>query len=72
VRPGKSGQLVVFERRIGGTWTLLKSVRLGASGTVDFTWKPPLGTSRVRVRAAATAVNGAASSAPVSVTATGR
>ena len=65
VRPGKPGQPVVFERRVGRAWTLLKAVKLGAGRTADFSWKPPLGASSLRVRVAATAANGDARSAPV-------
>ena len=71
VLPGKPGQPVMFERRVGGAWTLLKTVKLGAGRTADFIWKPPLGASSLRARVAATATNGAARSAPVTITATG-
>ena len=48
-------------------------IGLGDAGrTADFTWKPPLGASSLRVRVAATAANGDARSAPVTITATGR
>jgi hypothetical protein len=49
--------------------------RIGLSGvgrTADFTWKPPLGASSLRAGVAATAANGAARSAPVTITATRR
>ena len=72
VLPGKPGQPVLFERKVGGAWTLLKTVKLGAGRTADLIWKPPLGASSLRARVAATAANGAARSAPVTITATGR
>jgi hypothetical protein len=72
VLPGKAGQLVSFERRVGGSWTLLKAVKLGAGRTADLIWKPPLGASSVRARVAATAANGTGRSAAVTITATGR
>ncbi len=72
VLPGKPGQPVMFERRVGGAWTLLKAVKLGADRTADLIWKPPLGASMLRARVAATASNGAGRSAPVTITATGR
>ena len=72
VLPGKPGQPVLFERRVGGAWTVLKAVRLGAAGATTFIWKPPPGASSLRARVAATAANGAARSAPVTITATGR
>jgi hypothetical protein len=71
VLPGKPGQPVLFERKVGGAWTLLKTVKLGAGRTADLIWKPPLGASSLRARVAATAANGAARSAPVTITATG-
>jgi hypothetical protein len=72
VLPGKPGQSVLFERRVGGAWTLLKAVKLGAARTADLIWTLPLGASSVRARVAATATNGAARSAAVTITATGR
>jgi len=72
VLPGKPGQPVVFERRVGGAWTMLKAVKLGADRTADLIWKPPLGASILRARVAATASNGAGRSARVTITATGR
>ena len=72
VLPGKPGQPVLFERRVGGAWTMLKAVRLGAAGAAIFIWKPPPGASSLRARVAATAANGAALSAPVTIMATGR
>jgi len=72
VLPGKPGQPVLFERRVGGAWTLLKAVKLGAGRTADFIWMPPLGASSLRARVAATAANGAAQTAPLTITATGR
>jgi hypothetical protein len=70
VLPGRPGQTVQFERKTGGTWTLLKAVKLGASRSADFIWKPPLGASSVRARVAATATNGAAQSATLTITGT--
>ena len=71
VLPGKLGQRVVFERRVGGAWLRLKTVRLGADRTADFLWKPRLGASSVRARVPATKANGAGRSAPVTITAIG-
>jgi len=64
--------MVLFERKTGDTWMLLKAVKLGARHAAGLTWTPPPGTSSVRARVAATAVNGAERSAPVTITATGR
>ena len=72
VLPGKPGQPVLFERRVGGAWTLLNAVKLGAGLTADLIWKPPPGASSLRARVAATAANGGARTAPVTITATGR
>ncbi len=72
VLPGKPGQTVVFERRVGGAWTLLKTATLGATRSAVLVWAPPPGASSLRARVAATAANGAARSAPVTITATGR
>jgi len=72
VRAGKPGQPVLFERRVGGAWSLLKAVKLGAGGTADLTWKPLLGASSLRAGVTATAANGAARAATVTITATGR
>ena len=72
VRPGKPGQPVMFERKVGGTWTLLRAVKLGAGHTASFIWKAQPGASNIRARVAATVTNGAARSAPVTITATGR
>ena len=72
VLPGKPGQPVLFERRVGGAWTLLKADKLGAGLTADLIWKPPLGASMLRARVAATAANGGGHSAPVTITATAR
>ena len=50
-----------------------KRIGLSSAGrTADFTWKPPLGASSPRAGVAAMAANGAARSAPVTITATGR
>ena len=43
VLPGTPGQLVLFERRIGELWTLIKAVDLSEGRTADLIWKPPLG-----------------------------
>ncbi|MCX6371817.1 MAG: hypothetical protein NTX16_01835 [Actinobacteria bacterium] len=72
VVPGTPGQLVLFERRVGAAWTLLKSVKLGAGLTAAFSWTPPPGASSLRARVTPTATNGAGQSAPVTITATGR
>jgi hypothetical protein len=72
VLPGRPGQPVLFERRIGGVWTLIKAVDLSVGRTAPLIWKPPLGASSLRARVAATATNGAAQSTPVTITATGR
>jgi hypothetical protein len=72
VLPGKPGQPVLFERKTGGAWVLLRTVRLDAVLSADLIWKPPLGASMLRARVAATAANGGAPSAPVTITATGR
>ncbi|MCX6363516.1 MAG: hypothetical protein NTW58_04995 [Actinobacteria bacterium] len=73
VLPGKPGQPVLFERKAsGGAWVLLKTVKLDADRSADLIWKPPLGTSSLRARVAATVTNGGARSAPFTITATGR
>lgn len=72
VLPGKTGQTVLFERRVDGSWTLLKAAKLSAGRTASFVWEPPLGASSLRARVKATAVNGAARSATLTVTATER
>lgn len=59
----RSHRYVEVKKRIGLS---------GAGRTADFTWKPPLGASSLRVRVAATAANGGARSAPVTITATER
>ena len=52
VLPGKPGQPVLFERKAGGAWIVLKSVKLATDLTADLIWKPPLGASMLRARVA--------------------
>jgi len=72
VLPGKPGQPVMFERKAGGAWIVLKTVKLATDLTADLIWKPSLGASVLRARVVATAANGGGHSAPVTITATAR
>ncbi len=72
VLPGKPGQPVLFERKAGGAWVVLKRVKLATDLTADLIWKPPLGASMLRARVAATAANGGGRSATVTITANTR
>lgn len=70
VLPGKPGQTVLFQRRDGGRWVLLKSVRAraAAEGVVaTMSWTAPAGVTAVRVRVPATAANAASASAPLTI-----
>jgi hypothetical protein len=72
VLPGKPGQPVLFERKAGGAWVVLKRVKLATDLTADLIWKPPLGASMLRARVAATAANAGGRSATVTITANTR
>ncbi len=72
VLPGKAGQTVRFQRRAGGSWVTIGTVKAGASfapeaAAPSYTWAAPAGTSTVRAVAPATAANAAGTSKPVTV-----
>ncbi len=75
VLPGRPGQPVRFERRSGGSWVLIRTVKASQAGqgvTAAISWTPPTGATRVRVRVPATPANAASSSAALTVRTTVR
>ena len=64
-----------FERRIAGSWLLIKTVRAVADGDgvrAALVWAPPAGTSQVRARVTTTPSNAGGVSAPLTLRAAAR
>ena len=75
VLPGRAGQPVRFERRSGGSWVLIRTVKAAAAGggvTAAVSWAPPAGATQVRALVPATPANAAGTSRTLTVRATMR